>query len=822
MVQFADLILPIPIPRLLTYGIPTQLEAVVARGSRVIVPLGKKKVLTGLVERIHTTPPDYPTKEIIEVLDEKPIVNAIQLDFFQWLAAYYMATLGEVMKVALFTGLKLSSESKIQLNPALDKAIDSFSAREQAVIAALQDRPALTYAEVAKLVKQKNIHQLIQALLRKQAILLFEELKEKYTPKKEKRIKLNEAYTQSQAALQALFEQLESNPKQLDILLRYAKQVPINPESLATHTIPKKELLQAGASTAALQNLLKKGIFMEEEVIVSRFEYLPTPAQPSLGLSPAQEKALDTIHQQFQEKDVVLLHGITGSGKTEIYMQLIQEVLDSGGQVLYLLPEIALTTQMVRRLKKIFGEHMGVYHSKYSSNERVEVWNDVLKGERPLIIGVRSSIFLPFDNLGLIIVDEEHEVSYKQFDAMPRYHARNAALVLAKYHQAKVLLGSATPSLETYHNAQTGKYGLVKLDERFGQTALPEIVLANVRREQQQKKLQGEFTSVLMHELQQALDQQKQVIIFQNRRGYAPYLLCQDCAWVPTCHQCSISLTYHQFNNYLVCHYCGYRTSVPPICSVCGSRQLKNMGFGTERLEESLQQFFPGKHIQRMDLDTTRRKHSYDKIIQALEQGKTDVLVGTQMITKGLDFGQVALVGVLDVDRLLYFPDFRANERCFQLIAQVSGRAGRRDEQGKVIIQTANPNHPVLNDVMQHNYEQMYYRELAERKQFLYPPYVRLIKLTLQHTDKTLVTEGAKELAHNLQKQLGALLILGPQASLIAKLKNQYRMDIWVKVKKDTAEHLPAVKDLIRESAQALLSQKHFKPLRLIFDVDPS
>ena len=818
--HFVDLILPLAIPKLLTYRVPTQWSASVVCGSRVIVPLGAKKVVTGLVASIHQTPPSYATKDILEVLDQAPIIHDVQRQFFHWLAHYYLCTIGEVLKAALPSGFRLSSQSKIQLHPALDLANTHFSDQEQRMIKALQSRPNLTYAEVAQATKQKNVHHLIKNLLQKQAILLFEEVKEKYRPKKEQRVSLSKPFIQSEAKLQALFSQLEGKSKQLDVLLKYVSLVP-QFKQLADCSVNKKELLQTGISASSLQKLIKQAIFIEEEVIVSRLAHIQPTAAPHDTLSPAQSEALTAIYQQFETKDTVLLYGITGSGKTALYTQLIQEALQQGGQVLYLLPEIGLATQIVRRLTKKFGSQLGVYHSKCASNERVEGWNKVLGGACSLIVGARSALLLPFDNLRLIIVDEEHELAYKQFDAAPRYHARDAALMLAKYHQAKVLLGSATPSVETYYHAQTGKYGLVKLVERFGETALPQIVLVNVLLEQRQKKLQGEFTSVLMHEIDQALSQQEQVIIFQNRRGYAPYLLCQACAWVPTCQQCAVSLTYHQFNNYLVCHYCGYRIQVPPVCKVCGAHQLKNVGFGTEKLEETLQQFFPDKHVRRMDLDTTRGKYGYEQIIEALEQGYTDILVGTQMLTKGLDFAQVSLVGVLDVDRLLYFPDFRANERCFQLITQVGGRAGRRDKQGKVIIQTNHPNHPILNDIVQHDYEQMYYKELAERKQFLYPPYVRLIKLTIQHADKDLVTTAAQELAHKLREQLGTL-VLGPQAPLIAKLKNQYRMDIWVKVKKDTRKHLLAAKRLLRAATQALLSQKAFRVLKVILDVDPS
>jgi primosomal protein N' (replication factor Y) len=818
---FVDIILPIPLPRLLTYHVPKMFIKFIARGSRVLVPLGAHKVFTGLVEKVHKTPPKYLTKEIIDMLDEVPIINPIQLRFIHWLAAYYLCTLGEVMLAALPNGFRLSSQSKIQLHPEADLIKTSFSAQELLLVAALERRTELTYAEAAAVVAKKSIHSLIKSLLRKQAILLFEEVKEKYTPKKIKRVRLNEAYTQNQAALKNLFTALERNGKQLDVLLKYVALVPVHrSEQLEDYCVNKKEFIQTGISSAALQTLIKKNIFLEEEVVVSRFGQAESVVKSPPPLSQVQSTALANIHHQFQDKGTVLLHGVTASGKTEVYMQLIQEVLQGGGQVLYLLPEIALTTQMIKRLKRIFGNQVGVYHSRYSDKERVEVWNSVLQGECSFVLGTRSAIFLPFDQLSLIIVDEEHESSYKQFDAMPRYHARDAALVLGQYHHAKVLLGSATPSMESYYNAQSGKYGFVALQERFGQAALPEIVLVDVRIEREKKTLREDFTQVLLGALQQTLDQKEQAIIFQNRRGYAPYIACEDCAWVPMCTQCAVSLTYHQFNNNLCCHYCGYNTKVPPACHICDSHQLKNVGFGTEKLEETLQLFFPEKKIQRMDLDTTRGKYSYDKLIEALEGGSTDILVGTQMLTKGLDFGQVSLVGVLDVDRLLYFPDFRASERCFQLLTQVSGRAGRRENQGQVIIQTNNPQHPVLKDVVQHDYEHMYRRELRERKQFLYPPYARLVRIILKHTDKTLVGAAASMLAHGLRKQLEHG-VLGPQTPLITKVKNQYLMEIWVKIKKGTEKRLLFTKQEITQESRRVLLDKSFKQVKILFDVDP-
>lgn len=817
---FADLILPLPISKLLTYNIPPQLAERVKPGSRVIVSLGHKKILTGIVHGVHQTAPSYSTKAILDVLDERPIVNKHQLNFFQWMAQYYMCTLGDVLKAAIPAGFKLSSQSKIYLHPTYNSAIE-LSTQETIIFEALKDGKGLSYDQLEQLVGRKDLYKLLKTLMNKGTIMFLEELQEKYFPKKEKQVSLNTTFLDNPNEQQVLFKQLEKKPKQLDVLLQYMSLVPRYSETTQNYFVSKKKLLQQGASSNSLQKLIQQGIFIEREAIVPRLEQIKGSAAPTTVLSIAQAQALSDIKEVFREKHTALLYGVTGSGKTEIYTQLIQEAIDHGGQVLYLLPEIGLATQIVQRLKKIFGDKMGVYHSKYASNERVEIWNDVLNGKLRLVIGVRSALFLPFDQLQLIIVDEEHETAYKQFDSSPRYHARDSAIMLASYYQAKVLLGSATPSIETYYNAQRGKYGLVKLNERFSQTPLPHITLVNLHTEQQRKRLHGEFSSILIQALESALQQKEQAIIFQNRRGYASYLLCQLCATVPSCQQCSVSLTYHQFYDHLVCHYCGYHCKVPPVCEECGSPTLKNMGFGTEKIQETLQHFFPDKRIQRMDLDTTRRKYSYEKIIENLEKGHTDILVGTQMITKGLDFGQVSLVGVLDVDRLLYFPDFRSNERCFQLITQVSGRAGRRDKQGQVIVQTSNPKNPILEDILSYNYEQMYKKELIERQKFHYPPYTRLIKIACQHPNGSLVKEAARNLTQHLHQFLDIDSILGPQAPLIAKIKNQYRMDIWIKLTKSTDPLLVMIKEQIQETVRKLLTQKSYRQVRVIFDVDP-
>lgn len=815
--------LPVPVPKLLTYHVPEALATRVVLGSRVLVPLGARKIFTGLVVQIHTQPPTYPTKRIVDALDDTPIVNHLQLRFIYWLATYYLCTLGEVLLAALPNGFRLSSQSSMQLHPEVDLTAVSISAQEQPIVDVLKRRTSLTYTEAVTIVGQKDVHHLVQSLIQKRVLLLFESVREKYTPKKVRKVRLNEHYIQDKNAFELLFELLKKHARQLDVLLKYLALVPVHrTTSLEDHFVDRKELIQTGAAASSLRTLIKKNIFIEETVIVSRFGQAQPASQTLPVLSQAQDTALVAIRDEFQDRDAVLLHGVTASGKTEVYIHLIHEVIQGGQQVLYLLPEIALTTQMVRRLQKTFGNQVSVYHSRYSDNERVEVWNRLLQGKSAFVLGTRSALFLPFSNLGLIIVDEEHETSYKQSDAMPRYHARDAALMLAQLHRAKVLLGSATPSLESYYHAQNGKYGFVTLGERFGRASLPEVVLANMRVGHKKKTLRENFTEELLEALSQALGRGEQAIIFQNRRGYAPYVVCEACEWVPMCVQCAVSLTYHQYNDYLQCHYCGYRVKVPPTCDACGTPHLKNAGFGTERLEETLQSFFSDKHVRRMDLDTTRGKHGYDRLIRSLEQGSIDILVGTKMLTKGLDFGSVSLVGVLDVDRLLHLPDFRAGERCFQLLIQVSGRAGRRaTSQGKVIIQTNNPQHPILRDVVRHDYTRMYRRELQERKRFLYPPYVRLVKITLKHANKKVLAAAASLLAEELRRLLQHS-VLGPQEPVIARIKTLYLMDIWVKIKKGTEQQLTSTKALLVQARQRILTSKVFRQTKVILDVDPA
>ncbi|MEL6536391.1 MAG: primosomal protein N', partial [Bacteroidota bacterium] len=733
---FADVLLPVPIPRLFTYRVPFELTDDVRAGVRVIVPFGSKKILTGVIERVHEKPPrEYEAKYLAEVLDEGPVVQPMQFPFLHWMANYYMCTAGEVLNAALPAGLKLSSQSRIALKPEFDRETTDweFVEREEQILDALANTESLTYSEVMDLLGIKSIHPLLKSLLGKGCILVFEEVQDKYKPKVIKKIRLTPAYSGSVANLEALFEKLPE--KQEGILLRYLQSVPVYQNAAANAGgLEKKVFTKGDFSASSLKTLIKNGIFEEFEEITSRFA--PIKAEEyKIQLSDHQASAKTEIMNLFAEKDVVLLQGVTGSGKTEVYIDIIKEVLDSGSQVLYLLPEIALTAQTVDRLRRVFGDRVGVYHSRFSDNERVEVWQGLLSGRFHFIVGVRSAIFLPFDNLGLIVVDEEHEASYKQYDPAPRYHARDAAMVLARHHQAKVLLGSATPSVETYFMAREGKFGWVKLTQRFGGATLPKVQLVNMTEERKQKTVKEDFSSVLIGHIEQALRAGEQVILFQNRRGYSYYLNCTQCDWVPRCPNCDVSLTYHQYLNQAQCHYCGHNIRVPSECPDCGSTEIKRVGFGTEKLEEDLKLFIDDVRVARMDLDTTRKKHSYNVLIDDFEEGRVQVLVGTQMVTKGLDFDNVSLVGIFDTDRMLHFPDFRSHERTLQLLTQVSGRAGRRENPGKVIVQTHNPELPVLSWVTSHDYEGFLEEQVDERRTFHYPPFYRLIRIIVRDKD---------------------------------------------------------------------------------------
>jgi len=820
---FADVILPVPVPRLFTYRVPREMAAHITPGARVVVQFGNNRVLTAVVVKLHENPPSgYTAKYIVELLDQTPIVTPWQLELFRWMAEYYMCTIGEVLNVALPSGLKITNLSKIQFNPDFDYP-ELLTQEETYLIEEIKSRGMLTYDELGRFTEKKNVTRLIKSLISKKAIILFEEIREKYQPKNVSRIRLTPAYTDKEK-LEEVVGQLEKNPKQLDILLRYLSYIPVynnpalNAKGLDKSVFTKDESF----SGSALNTLIKKGILEQFEAKVSRIAPVLPSAGNEISLSDQQQRAVGEIFDHFNQKQVVLLHGITGSGKTEVFIHLIAEALKSGVQVLYLLPEIALTTQIVTRLQRVFGDKMGIYHSRFSDNERVEVWRGLLEGRFQFVIGVRSSIFLPFDNLGLIIVDEEHESSYKQFDPAPRYHARDVAVMLGVIHKAKVLLGSATPSLESYYNASQGQYGLVSMTERYGEAQLPEFVLIDMKRERKQRKVKEEFSSILLDTLKENLEKGQQSILFQNRRGYAPWLQCEDCDWISECANCDVSLTYHMREAEIRCHYCGHKEEVPRVCPHCGSPRVKTMGFGTEKIENQLQLLIPEARIQRMDLDTTRTKNAYNNIIRSLEENNIDILVGTQMVTKGLDFDKVSVVGVFDIDRMVNFPEFRAIEKSFQLLTQVSGRAGRRaSTRGKVLIQTANTGMELLKWVVEGDYTAMYNSEITERKNFGYPPFTRLIKLTAKHEDSGIAQDTARKISEILTSHLGKTRVLGPEAPLVNRVRNRFLFDILIKLEREKV-NFRAVKSLIQESVNEVLADKTRKQVQVVIDVDPA
>ncbi|WP_339678018.1 replication restart helicase PriA [Cyclobacterium marinum] len=821
---FADIILPVPIPRSFTYSVDPEIQDEIGIGYRVMVQFGKKRILTGIVAKVHQKAPEaYKAKPILDLLDDFPIVNALQIKFWGWMAGYYCCHIGEVMNAALPSGLKLSTESKVQIHPDFDLENPSFpmDERELVILEALEKNPEMNVDQLEPLVAAKDLHKIIKSLLAKKAILVYESVKEKYSPKIETRVRFSSEYLSESHKLNELFEKIKGKVKQENVLLKYLQQVPVfNDQALNEQGLAKKVLTDAGCSSSSIDTLVKNKVFETFKIKISRFDPIKVE-EKSIELSQDQLEAYESIQHEFGTKSTVLLHGITGSGKTEIYIKLINEVLDSGSQVLLLLPEIALTTHLVSRLQKVFGDTMGIFHSRYSDNERVDVWQGVLSGKYNFIIGVRSSLFLPFDSLGLVIVDEEHESSYKQFDPAPRFHARDAALMLAWLHQAKTVLGTATPAFESFYNAQTGKYGYVKMDKRYGGAELPHFHLADILKDKKKNLLKLDFTRLMREKIQEALNNQEQVLIFQNRRGYAPYISCEECGWIPECEHCDVSLTYHQYQNELRCHYCGFKEKVPNKCQACGSEKITTVGSGTERIEENLSLLFPEARILRMDLDTTRSKYGYQKILEEFGSGNVDILVGTQMITKGLDFDRVSLVGIVDADRILFYPDFRSGERAFQQITQVAGRAGRRNKTGNVIVQTRRPDQLIFNHIIEGKYTEFYQQEMGERRQFYYPPFVKNIKIVVKHKDFKITETAAFQLKNLLVEIEGRKIILGPEKALIGKIKNLFHFEIWIKLERSTQaqEHF---KHEMAQKISELYGDKRFRSVRFLVDVDPS
>ncbi|MDB5109229.1 MAG: priA [Mucilaginibacter sp.] len=814
---FIEVILPLAISKNYTYRVPFEMNDAVAIGKRVVVQFGKSKLYTAIIAAISGMAPEkYEAKYIIEVLDDRPVVTEWQLQFWQWLAEYYMCNTGEVMNAALPSALKLASETRIVLNKGFEYDRSALNDREFLIVEALDIQPELTISDIAKLLGQKTVMPILKLLFEKNVIHISEEVSERYKPRKRTYITLNPVY-HNQESLKELFGILEKRaPKQADALLAYMKLS--RHQSDSWHT--KNELIEeSGAGAASINSLIEKEVFIAKDKNVSRLYDEDESTYSNFILSEQQQQAFAAIKSQFEEKDVVLLHGVTSSGKTQIYIRLIEEMIALGRQVLYLLPEIALTTHIIERLRQYFGADIGVYHSKFNDNERVEVWQKVLNNEYKVILGARSSVFLPFADLGLIIVDEEHETSYKQFDPAPRYNARDAAVFLANMHQGKVLLGSATPSFESYYNARIHKYGFAELTERYGGVELPKIEVVSIAEETKKKTIQSHFTSILMQDMQQAIANKEQVILFQNRRGYAPVLLCKICAYTPKCINCDVSLTYHKNSGKLHCHYCGYKEDTPSICPACGSTHLEYKGFGTEKVEDELSLLLPDARITRMDLDTTRSRNSLQNILNDLEEKKIDVLVGTQMVAKGLDFADVTVIGIINADSLLKFPDYRANERSYQMLAQVSGRAGRRGKQGKVVIQTYDPGHRVIKQVIENDYHDLYFTEMEERKSFKYPPFYRIINLDVKHKDPEIVNNQGIYLANELRKQFGDRVI-GPESPLISRIRNYYIKSIMLKFEKDGIS-INKVKAAIRDVITQFQTTKLSKGSVVQPDVDP-
>lgn len=812
---FVDVILPIPLRQTFTYSINKDEAGFLKQGMRVAVPFGKAKIYTAIVHHVHSQAPvGYETKSIDHILDQVPIITTHQMKHWEWMATYYMCSLGEVIKAALPSSFLLESETIVKL--VADVKVDEklFTDDEFIVFEALHHQSSLHINAVRSILDKKNVVSVIQKLIEKGMVEVEETVYEQYTPKLKRYIQLSPAYT-SEENLRELLETLSRAPKQRDVLmnlfvLRSQSKKPIDAISLQK---------KSNASASTVKSLVDKGVLEEYFIQKDRIEFSGAASTEIKSLNEAQQKAYHEIKTEFKEHSVVLLHGVTSSGKTEIYARLIEEMLASGKQILYMLPEIALTTQLISRLQKYFGERISVYHSRYSINERTEVYNNLLEGKAKaqIVVGARSSLFLPFKNLGLIIVDEEHEPSFKQYNPAPRYNARDSAVVLGHLHNAKLLMGSATPSLESYHNAKTGKYGLVTLKKRFGNVLMPDIELVDIKEKNRKKLMTGHFSDRLLEEMHEVLKNGEQIIIFQNRRGYSPIVECNTCGVAPQCPNCDVSLTYHQKKNQLRCHYCGYHMAMMQKCIACGSQTLDTKGFGTEQIETELKALFPKNTIARMDQDTTRGKNAYSKLIDALENAEIDILVGTQMLAKGLDFRNIGLVGVMNADNLLHFPDFRAHERSFQLLQQVSGRAGRTKKRGKVLIQTFNPYHQILKQVSINDFEGMSKEQLEERYQYKYPPFFRIIKIEFKNRDFLRAQKASTWFGLALQNKFGEH-VLGPEQPPVGRVRNQFIFNIMLKIPKD--QSLEQTKKYIANVDRRFSSMKEFSSVRVNIDVD--
>lgn len=813
--DFVEVILPLPLERNFTYAITAAEAQFIRPGFRVAVPFGKRNVYTGVVYKVHNNPPvAYEAKSIHSILDKSPILNSFQFQLWEWISNYYMCTMGEVLRASLPSIFLLESETLISLNKSSDSEISNLSDEEYLVFEALQQQSSLKIDEINTIINKKNSFPILQRLLDQKIIVSEQEVSEKYKPKLVRCVKIHSDY-ENQNNLQDLLESLTRSVKQRELVLNYF--------SLATQNtqIEVSELkTKSNATSTQIKALIDKGVFEDYFFQTDRIKFENSGVGISKDLNNYQELALKQINTSFETYDISLLHGVTSSGKTEIYVKKIEDIVAKGKQVLYLVPEIALTSQLVHRLKQYFGNKIAVYHSRYSQNERLEVWNHVLNNSESarVIIGARSSVLLPFRDLGLVIVDEEHEQSYKQFDPAPRYHARDTSIILASMFKAKTLLGSATPSIESYFNAKNQKkYGYIPLMHRFNNVLMPEIELVDLQDKYKRKQMTNHFSDRLLIEIKDALESGFQVILFQNRRGYSPIVSCNTCGHTPECSNCDVSLTFHQYKNQLRCHYCSFVMAMQASCGACGGVEIDTKGFGTEQIQEEIETLFPDAKVARMDLDTTRGKYSYDRIISSFEKKEVDILVGTQMVTKGLDFRYVKLVGVLNADQLINFPDFRAHERSYQLLQQVSGRAGRTDIRGKVIIQTYNPNHAILQQVSVNDYDSMFLDQLEDRRIYKYPPYCRIIKLTLKHKDYNKVNNGAEWFAISLRRVFKAN-VLGPEFPVVSRIRNQYHKNILLKIPQN--QSLVKTKSVINKIKTTFLSTTDYRAVKLLINVD--
>ena len=818
--QFGDIILPLAVKGIFTYVVPDDLAEKIQPGCRVMVQFGNRKLYSGIVYSLHSgTDNSGKYKTIKEVLDSNPLVNNNQLKIWKWISQYYMCSIGEVMKAALPSAFCLESETLLKINPDFND-IKSLDQSSLLIVNIIENKGSVYLNNLPLEVNGKNTLRLVNDLIIRQIVLTGESIEERYKPKEEAFVILSKEY--SERELNEILDNLSGAPRQYELLSSWLR---ITGYSTGAEPIPVRKTLllkDAAALSSALNALVQKGILYSIKMETGRLDVNKIIQKPLRELSKEQTEALMSVYDQFKEKETILLHGVTSSGKTEIYIHLIEEELKKGNQVLYLLPEIALTTQIISRLETHFGSVTGVYHSRFSDAEKVEIWNKVADNSKGagfrLIVGVRSALFLPFERLGLIIVDEEHDGSYKQQDPAPRYNARDSAIILAGIFGAKTLLGSATPSIESYHNGVTGKFGYVELKERFGNVRLPGILIANTREAYRKKRMVSHFTPELMSAIDEAFKRDKQVILFQNRRGFSPYIECLECGWIPQCTRCAVKLTYHKGLNKLVCHYCGYRETLPSKCPQCGSTELATRGFGTEKIEDEVKIVFPDARVSRLDHDTTRNKNSLSRIITQFENHQTDILVGTQMISKGLDFENLMVVGILNADNMLNFPDFRAWEKSFQLLEQVSGRAGRRQEEGIVIIQTSDPSNKIIQLVLRHDYLNMYRSQVEEREMFGYPPFTRLIRINIRHKDRDSLNEFSAILGSILRESFGKR-VLGPEAPVITKIHAWHIKTILIKVEKERSPS--AAKGIIAKAIEKIEKLKGASSLKISIDVDP-